>query len=71
MVASRKPKPKTAAHRRPETLAEKFERVMAEPPDTPFPALTKRDGYYFLKRLAGSNPDAPSSTEVLHEFWGD
>jgi hypothetical protein len=69
MVASRKPK--ATPHKRRETLAEKFDRVMAEPEDTPFPKLTKREAYYFLRRLAGSNPSAPSGAEVLRQFWGD
>lgn len=67
MVAARKPK--TNARKR-ETLEEKFERVMAEPAGTPM-KLTKREASYFLKRLAGSDPDAPSGERVLHEFWGD
>ena len=69
MVASRKPR--SAPPKRRETLAEKFERVMAEPPDAPFPKLSKREAMYFLKRLAGSNPNAPSSEQVLRDFWGD
>ena len=53
------------------SLAEKFERVMAEPPETPFPKLTKREARYFLKRLAGSDPKAPSGEEVMRDFYGD
>ena len=70
MVTSRKPRPKTA-HPHRETLAEKFERVMAEPPETAFPKLTKREASYFLKRLAGSDPNAPSGEEVMRDFYGD
>ena len=69
MVASRKPK--AAPPKRRETLAEKFDRVMAEPVETPFPELTKREAYYFLKRLAGSDPNAPSGLEVMRDFYGD
>ena len=67
MVAARKPK---ASPHRHETLEAKFDRVMAEPPGTPM-KLTKREASYFLKRLAGSDPDAPSGEEVMREFWGD
>ena len=67
MVAARKPK---ASPRRHETLEAKFDRVMAEPPGTPM-KLTKREASYFLKRLAGSDPDAPSGEQVLRDFWGD
>lgn len=44
---------------------------MAEPAEAPFPKLTKREARYFLKRLAGSDPDAPSGEQVMREFWGD
>ena len=70
MVISRKPRLKSDPPRR-ETLAEKFERVMAEPPETSFPRLTKREARYFLKRLAGSDPDAPSGEDVMRDFYGD
>ncbi len=68
MVTARKPR--TQKPRR-ETIAEKFERVMAESPETPFPKLTKREALYFLRQLAGSDPHAPSSKDVLRDFWGD
>ena len=67
MVAAQKPK---ASPRRHETLEAKFDRVMAQPPGTPM-KLTKREASYFLKRLAGSDPDAPSGEEVMREFRGD
>ena len=67
MVAARKPK---ASPRRHETLEAKFDRVMAEPPGTPM-KLTKREASYFLKRLAGSDPDAPSGLEEVDEVRGD
>jgi len=51
-------------------LAEKFDRVMAEPVGTPM-RLTKREARYFLKRLAGSDPDAPSGEQVMNDFYGD
>jgi len=70
MVTSRKPRPKTG-HPRRETLAEKFERILAEPVGTPFPKMTKREARYFLKRLSGSDPDAPSGEQVMHDFYGD
>lgn len=70
MVTSRKPRPKTV-HPRRETLSEKFERVMANRPETPFPKLTKREARYFLKRLAGSDPGAPSGEKVMRDFYGD
>jgi hypothetical protein len=44
---------------------------MAEPPETPFPKLTKREALYFLRKLAGSNPAAPAGRDVMREFWGD
>jgi hypothetical protein len=70
MVTVRKArKPAPSRHR--ETLAEKFERVLAEPIDAPFPKLTKREARYFLRRLAGSDPDAPSGEQVMRDFWGD
>jgi hypothetical protein len=70
MVVSRKPKPKTARHAR-ETLAAKFDRVMAEPVDAPFPKLTKREAIYFLKRLSGSNgPGGPTGDEIVKRFYG-
>ena len=68
MVASRKPNP--APPKRRETLAEKFDRVMAEPVGVPL-KFTKREARYFLKRLAGSDPDAPSGLEVMRDFYGD
>ncbi len=68
MVAARKPK--ATSPRKRETLEEKFDRLMAEPVGTPT-QLTKREALYFLKRLAGSDPDAPSSEEVFRNFWGD
>jgi hypothetical protein len=70
MVTSRKPRPKSGRPRR-ETLAQKFERILAEPLGTPFPKMTKREARYFLKRLSGSDPDAPSGEEVMREFYGD
>ncbi len=69
MVASRKPK--VPARKRPETLAQKFERILVEPIGTPFPRMTKREARYFLRRLAGSDPDAPSGAEVVREIRGD
>ena len=69
MVVSRRPAPKAPPHR--ETLAAKFTRVMAEPPGTPFLKLTKREARYFLRKLAGSDPDAPSGEEVMRNFYGD
>jgi hypothetical protein len=72
MVSSSKPRTRTKrAPRKRETLPQKFDRIMTEPADAPFPKLTKREAYYFLRRLAGSNPDAPPSEEVLRDFWGD
>ncbi len=70
MVTSRKPRSKSD-HPRRETVAEKFKRVMAEPPETSFPRLTKREARYFLKRLAGSDPNAPSGEETMRDFYGD
>ena len=52
-------------------MEEKFARVMAEPPDAPLPQLTKREAIYFLKHLAGSDPKARRSADVLREFWGE
>lgn len=68
MVESRRPK--AAPHKRRETLAGKFARVMAEPVGVPI-KLTKREARYFLKQLAGSDPDAPSGLEVMRDFYGD
>ncbi len=70
MVVSRKPKPKPVRRKR-ETLEQKFDRIRAEPIGTPIPKLTKREARYFLTRLAGSDPNARTSTEILHDFWGD
>jgi hypothetical protein len=70
MVASRKPRKTAASKRRRETLEEKFERVLAEPVGAPM-KLTKREALYFLKRLAGSDPNAPSGDEVMRSFYGD
>jgi hypothetical protein len=70
MVASRKPRKATAGRHR-ETVEEKFQRLLALPVDSPMPKLTKSEARYFLKRLAGSNPDAPSGAEVMAEFYGD
>ena len=70
MVSSRKSRT-APGHPRRETLAEKFERIRAEPVGTPIPKLTKREARYFLKRLAGSDPDAPSGEEVMRDFYGD
>lgn len=66
MVTTRKPK--TTARKRRETLEEKFERLRAEPLGTPV-KLTKREGLYFLKRLSGIKPAAPSGVEVMREFY--
>ncbi len=44
---------------------------MAEPPSTPIGKLTKREARYFLKKLAGSDPNAPSGEEVMRDFYGD
>lgn len=70
MVTARKSrKSPRASHR--ETLAEKFDRVLAEPAAAPFPKLTKREARYFLKRLSGiGGPDAPRGDDVLREFYG-
>ncbi|HYM15154.1 MAG TPA: hypothetical protein VEZ14_06310 [Dehalococcoidia bacterium] len=70
MVASRKPRKATPGHPR-ETLEETFQRLIALPLDAPFPKLTEREARYFLQRLAGSNPAAPSGIEVLRAFYGD
>ena len=69
MVVSRRPAPKAPPHR--ETLAAKFTRVMAEPSGTPIGKLTKREARYFLKKIAGSDPNAPSGEEVMRAFYGD
>jgi hypothetical protein len=76
MVTTRKPKAPTRAKRstprKRETLEEKFQRVLAEPVDAPFPKLTKREARYFLRRLAETgDPNSPSGVEVMKEFYGD
>lgn len=68
MVTARKPAKKHTARR--ETLAEKFDRVTAEPIGAPV-KLTKREARYFLRRLAGSDPNAPSGEDVMRNFYGD
>ena len=68
--AKRAPDSKRGAPRKRETLEEKFERILAEPVDAPFPKLTKREARYFLRRLAGSNPNAKPGDEVVREFYG-
>ena len=55
---------------RKETLEEKFERLMSEPVSAPIGKLTKREARYFLRKLAGSDPDSPWGVEVLREFRG-
>jgi hypothetical protein len=67
MVTARRPKAKP---RRRATLAEKFERVSAEPIGTPL-KLTKREARYFLRKLAGSDPHAPRGEEVIMSVRGD
>jgi hypothetical protein len=69
MVASRKPK--APPHKRRETLGEKFERILAEPVGTPFSKMTKREARYFVGRLSGIDPNAPSGEEVMRDFYGD
>ena len=69
--AKRAPDSKRGAPRKRETLEEKFERILAEPVDAPFPKLTKREARYFLRRLAGSKPDAPRGVDVIKNVRGD
>ena len=69
-AAKRSPDSKRGAPRKRETLEAKFQRVLSEPVDAPFPKLTKREARYFLRRLAGSNPNAKPGDEVLREFYG-
>ena len=74
MVTTRKSKSKTTAKRRSsvrrETLEEKFQRILSEPVDAPFPKLTKREARYFLRRMAGNDPNAKPGDQVMREFYG-
>lgn len=70
MVASRKPRKTAAPKRRRETLEQKFERIRALPPGASIPKLTRREAVYFLRRLAGANPNAPSGEEVVRILRG-
>ena len=69
MVTARKPVHRTHPSRR-ETPAEKFERARKEPVGTPI-RLTKADARYILRKLAGSDPNAPRGEEVIQAVRGD